>query len=55
MMDELKELGEVLEQLGEVLGFLGALLPFIVGLIVTYIVEFKLYRKFDFLWDKEKK
>lgn len=32
-----------------------SLLPFVISFILTYIIEFKVMRKIDFLWNKKKK
>lgn len=54
-MNELNELYEAINELKDVWGLLASFLPFIIGFVFTYVVEFKLLRKIDFLWDKDYK
>lgn len=52
VQNELKNTGT---ELAESLIFLLSLFPFIISFIAAYILEFKLLKRIDFLWDKKKK
>ncbi len=54
-MDDWNELMNTGAELVKIMSYLVSLLPFIAGLIAAYIIEMKLLKRINFLWDKAKK